>query len=63
MPRSVLITGAAAGIGRATALRFAREGWLVGAYDIDLGGLASLATEVEPLAGDLVTGTLDVRDA
>ncbi|HEY9352321.1 MAG TPA: SDR family oxidoreductase, partial [Nocardioides sp.] len=63
MPRSVLITGAAAGIGRATALRFAREGWLVGAYDIDLDGLASLTTEVEPLAGELVTGTLDVRDA
>lgn len=63
MARSVLITGAAAGIGRATALRFAREGWLVGAYDIDLDGLASLAAEVEPLAGELVTGTLDVRDA
>jgi hypothetical protein len=63
VPRSVAITGAAAGIGRATALRFAREGWLVGAYDIDLDGLASLATEVEALAGELVTGTLDVRDA
>ncbi|GGR41993.1 NAD(P)-dependent dehydrogenase (short-subunit alcohol dehydrogenase family) [Nocardioides luteus] len=63
MPRSVLITGAAAGIGRATALRFAREGWLVGAFDIDVDGLASLATAVEPLPGTLVTGTLDVRDA
>jgi NAD(P)-dependent dehydrogenase (short-subunit alcohol dehydrogenase family) len=59
----VLITGAAAGIGRATALRFAREGWLVGAYDIDLDGLASLAAEVEALSGDVVTGLLDVRDA
>ncbi|MEU0315783.1 SDR family oxidoreductase [Nocardioides sp. NPDC006273] len=63
MPRSVLITGAAAGIGRATALRFAREGWLIGAYDIDLDGLASLAAEVESLSGDVVTGLLDVRDA
>lgn len=63
MPRSVLITGAAAGIGRATALRFARDGWLVGAYDIDVDGLASLAAEVEALSGDVVTGLLDVRDA
>ncbi|WP_292653245.1 SDR family oxidoreductase [Nocardioides sp.] len=63
MTRSVLITGAAAGIGRATALRFAREGWLVGAYDIDLDGLASLAAEVEALSGSVVTGLLDVRDA
>nr|WP_281365580.1 SDR family oxidoreductase [Nocardioides panzhihuensis] len=58
-----MITGAAAGIGRATALRFAREGWLVGAYDVDLDGLASLATEVEVLSGDVVTGPLDVREA
>lgn len=63
MPRSVLITGAAAGIGRATALRFAREGWLVGAYDVDLDGLASLTAEAEALSGDVVTGLLDVRDA
>jgi NAD(P)-dependent dehydrogenase (short-subunit alcohol dehydrogenase family) len=32
--RAVFITGAAAGIGRATALTFAKNGYMVGAYDI-----------------------------
>ena len=58
--RSVLVTGAAAGIGRAVARRFAAEGWLVGAYDVDEPGLASLAAE---LGDSVVTGRLDVRDA
>ena len=63
MPASrpvVLITGAAAGIGRASALRFARAGFLVGAYDVDEVGLATLARE----GGDGIrTGNLDVTDA
>jgi len=33
--KTVLITGAASGIGLATARRFASEGWFVGLYDID----------------------------
>jgi nucleoside-diphosphate-sugar epimerase len=33
--RAVFITGAAAGIGRATALTFAKNGYTVGGYDID----------------------------
>ncbi len=47
--RSVFITGAAAGIGRATALTFARNGYTVGGYDIDEVGLKSLAGEIEAL--------------
>ncbi|NKV38933.1 SDR family NAD(P)-dependent oxidoreductase, partial [Rhodococcus hoagii] len=39
---TVFVTGAAAGIGRATALEFARRGYFVGAYDIDEDGLGSL---------------------
>ena len=58
--RSVLITGAAAGIGRASARRFAAEGFRVGAYDVDADGLVSLAAE---LGDAVVTGVLDVRDA
>ena len=60
---TVAITGAAAGIGRATALVFARQGYTVGAYDIDADGLASLTGEVEALGAKIHTGHLDVRDA
>lgn len=60
---SVLITGAAAGIGRATAQLFVAEGWRVGAYDVDEAGLTTLSEEVVDLAGSIVTGVLDVRDA
>lgn len=61
--KSVFITGAAAGIGRATALSFARNGYLVGAYDIDEVGLKTLTDEVEDLGARAVTGHLDVTDA
>ena len=60
--RAVFITGAAAGIGRATALTFARNGFTVGGYDIDEVGLKSLADEIDELGGTAVTGHLDVTD-
>lgn len=60
---TVFITGAAAGIGRATATLFADGGYRVGAYDIDLAGLATLAEEVTRRGGSIVTGELDVTDA
>ncbi len=61
--RHVFITGAAAGIGRATALSFARLGDTVGAYDIDEAGLKSLAEEIERAGGSVRTGHLDVTDS
>ena len=61
--RTVFITGAAAGIGRATALTFARKGWTVGGYDLDEAGLATLVTEVEAVGATAVVGRLDVTDA
>ena len=45
----VLITGAAKGIGRATALAFAREGARLALLDIDAEDLASLRSEAEAL--------------
>ena len=42
----VLITGAATGIGRATARLFSGRGWFVGLADIDQGGLDALAGEL-----------------
>ncbi|GAC1629832.1 MAG: SDR family oxidoreductase [Nevskia sp.] len=58
---SIFITGAAAGIGRATAERFAARGWFVGLYDIADGAIDALRTQLgrEHSCG----GRLDVVDA
>lgn len=56
---AVFITGAAAGIGRAVAARFARAGWTVGLYDIDPDAVRATASE---LGGETVTGAFDVTD-
>lgn len=55
--KKALVTAAAAGIGRATALAFAREGAAVTATDIDEKGLAALAG----MPG-ITTRRLDVTD-
>lgn len=60
--KTVFITGAAAGIGRATALTFARNGYTVGGYDIDEQGLNTLADDIAALGGTAVTAHLDVTD-
>lgn len=57
----VIVTGAAAGIGRATALRFAREGCRVAAWDVK--DPASLAAEIEAAGGQAFTQTVDVTSA
>jgi NADP-dependent 3-hydroxy acid dehydrogenase YdfG len=44
--RCALITGAANGIGAATARLFALRGWFVGIADIDTAALAALAAEL-----------------
>lgn len=58
---AIFITGAAAGIGRATAERFAARGWFVGLYDVDEAGARELAARLP--AGAAVAGRLDVTDA
>jgi len=44
--RSIFVTGAASGIGRATAKLFSSLGWFVGAADVDLAGLRTLEEEI-----------------
>lgn len=59
---TVVITGAAEGIGRSLALIFAREGWNVAAADIDLDRLSALESEIAG-SGSLLTHRLDVSVA
>ena len=58
--KSIFITGAASGMGRATALLFAQKGWFVGAYDLNQQGLDSLKGEIGADHGTF--GMLDVTD-
>jgi len=58
--KSIFITGAAAGIGAETARLFARNGWLVGASDVNDAALGALQRE---LGADRVSPhPADVRD-
>ena len=47
----VIVTGGAAGIGRAAALRFAQEGGAVCVADLDLQGAERTAAEIEQAGG------------
>lgn len=57
--KSIFITGAASGIGRATAELFHEKGWFVGCYDVDTDALRDLQQE---LGDRCLTSYLDVRD-
>jgi NAD(P)-dependent dehydrogenase (short-subunit alcohol dehydrogenase family) len=46
--KSIFITGAASGIGRATARLFAKQGWFIGLNDVNKQGLEDLASEIGP---------------
>lgn len=61
--RRVLVTGAASGIGRATALLFARRGADAVVCDVDEGGLAETAAQIRALGRDVLARTVDVADA
>jgi NAD(P)-dependent dehydrogenase (short-subunit alcohol dehydrogenase family) len=58
--KSALVTGAAAGIGRATAELFAREGARLVLADINADGLSALRDSLRDVTGDVAVVTADV---
>src|SRR5919202_3182081 len=60
--KSALVTGAASGIGRATALAFAREGAWVAAADLTLEAAQKTVAAIEAQGGQAVAIAVDVTD-
>jgi NAD(P)-dependent dehydrogenase (short-subunit alcohol dehydrogenase family) len=58
--KSAVVTGAAAGIGRATAELFAREGARLVLADINADGLSALRDSLADVTGDVTVVTADV---
>ena len=60
MAGAVAITGAGRGIGRATALRMAADGWAVAVSDVDGDSAAAVAEEIRSGGGTALSAQLDV---
>lgn len=60
--RCVAITGASAGVGRATAIAFARRGWRVGLMARGIDGLEGARRDVEQAGGVALAIPTDVAD-
>jgi NAD(P)-dependent dehydrogenase (short-subunit alcohol dehydrogenase family) len=63
LPRTIVITGASAGLGRAITRAFAREGARLGLIARGRDGLEGARRDVERLGGEAITLPLDVADA
>ncbi|MBC8452120.1 MAG: SDR family NAD(P)-dependent oxidoreductase, partial [Rhodospirillaceae bacterium] len=55
-----MVTAAGSGMGRAGALRFAKEGAAVGVVDIDEAAVASVVAEIEEAGGRAVGVVADL---
>jgi short-subunit dehydrogenase len=60
--RSILVTGASSGIGRALALAYAEPGVTLGLIGRDAERLAAVAAEVRAKGAKVLIGQVDVRD-
>ena len=61
--RLAIITGGSSGIGRATALVFARAGWNLGLIARGAAGLEAAAAEVRSCGAEVAIAVADVADA
>lgn len=62
MSKTALITGAAAGIGRACALRLARDGIGIGVLDLDIEGCQKVVAEIEAEGGKAIALQASIAD-
>jgi 3-oxoacyl-[acyl-carrier protein] reductase len=60
--RVAIVTGAAGGMGRATALLFAAEGAKVAVCDLDAAGCEAVVAEISAAGGTALACPLDVAD-
>src|SRR6185295_14009944 len=58
--KTIFVTGAGSGIGRATAQLFAQRGWFVGLFDVNQKGLDETSAMLPE--GQRMSMTFDVRD-
>jgi 3-oxoacyl-[acyl-carrier protein] reductase len=61
--QTAIVTGAASGIGRATARLFADEGARVAVLDVNRDGVTALAEEIAAVGGAAAGWCVDVADA
>lgn len=59
--KRVFITGAASGLGRSLALRFAADGWRIAIGDVNTERMAETAGDVEEAGGDPLIIHCDIR--
>jgi 2-hydroxycyclohexanecarboxyl-CoA dehydrogenase len=62
MSKTALVTGAAAGIGKACAMRLAREGIAVGVLDLDLAGCEKVVAEIQAEGGKAIALKASIAD-